>query len=237
MAQSTWLEAYVLNRRAYRETSYLVDFFTLECGKVSAVARGVRNSKSDRKSLLQAFQPLRIQLSGKTELKNLTQAESQSPAITLTGDALFCGMYVNELINRIMPAGLESSAMFAAYTQALASLATLDDREMSLRRFEFSLLEEMGLMPDWDIDARQEAPVLPELWYGYASDEGMVAVLPSDKNRIQGKTLLALSRGEWHADSRLAAKRLSRQILGPLLGQKPLKSRELFATLRRRKPD
>ena len=237
MAQSTWLEAYVLHRRAYRETSYLVDFFTHETGKVSAVAKGVRNSKSDRKSLLQPFQPLRIQLRGKTDLKNLTQVESQSPAITLNGDALFCGMYVNELTNRIMPAGLESSVMYCAYRQALASLATREDKEMTLRSFEFSLLEEMGLMPDWDIDARQEAPVLPDKWYGYVSDEGMVAVLPSDKNRIQGKTLLALAQGEWDAESRLAAKRLSRQILMPLLGQKPLKSRELFATLRRKKPD
>ena len=46
-----WLTAFVLHRRPYRETSYIVDFFTLQEGKISAVAKGVKNSKSDRKSL------------------------------------------------------------------------------------------------------------------------------------------------------------------------------------------
>ncbi|MEC8417605.1 MAG: recombination protein O N-terminal domain-containing protein, partial [Pseudomonadota bacterium] len=46
-----WLNAYVLHRRPYRETSYIVDFFTLEEGRISAVAKGVKNSKSDKKSL------------------------------------------------------------------------------------------------------------------------------------------------------------------------------------------
>ena len=50
-----WLTAFVLHRRAYRETSYIVDFFTLEQGKVSAVAKGVRNSKSDKKACFNLF--------------------------------------------------------------------------------------------------------------------------------------------------------------------------------------
>ena len=103
-----WLNAYVLHRRPYRETSYIVDFFTLEEGRVSAVAKGVKNSKSDKKSLLQPFQHLRLQLSGKSELKNLRHVESVSPSINLVGTALFCAMYVNELTNRVMPAGLAS---------------------------------------------------------------------------------------------------------------------------------
>lgn len=237
MAHPQWLDAYVLHRRAYRETSYLVDFFSRQTGKVSAVAKGVRNSKSDRKSLLQPFQPLRIQLSGKSELKNLTQAESQAPAITLQGDALFCGMYVNELTNRIMPAGLESELLYDAYTTSLAALAVSEDTQMALRRYEFSLLTEMGLMPDWGLDARQETPVEPDRWYRYESDEGMVATASDDKQRISGTTLLMLANGEWQADSRRAAKHLSRQILTPLLGPKPLKSRELFASLRRKPRD
>ena len=45
------LTGFVLHRRSYRETSYLTDLFTLELGKVSAVARGVRGNKGDKKSL------------------------------------------------------------------------------------------------------------------------------------------------------------------------------------------
>ena len=37
--------AYVLHGRPYRDTSLLVDFFTLEHGKVSAVVRGRQTSQ------------------------------------------------------------------------------------------------------------------------------------------------------------------------------------------------
>ncbi|GGW80823.1 DNA repair protein RecO [Alteromonas halophila] len=234
MTHPSWLQAFVLHRRAYRETSYLIDFFTLEAGKVSAVAKGVRSVKSDRKSLLQPFQSLRIQLRGKTDLKNLTQVESLTPAIALTGNALFCGMYVNELTNRIMPAGLESEVMFTAYTKALQNLAYQNDKELALRTFEFALLEEMGLMPEWGIEARTQTPVIANQWYRYASDEGMVAAIESEPGSIRGDILLALAQGEWHGDSQRAAKKLSRQILLPLLGARPLKSRELFVATRRK---
>ena len=119
-----WLNAYVLHRRPYRETSYIVDFFTLEEGRVSAVAKGVKNSKSDKKSLLQPFQHLRLQLSGKSELKNLRHVESVSPSINLVGTALFCAMYVNELTNRVMPAGLASDGVHNAYENALLQKQT-----------------------------------------------------------------------------------------------------------------
>ena len=91
---NSWLNAYVLHRRPYRETSFIVDFFTLELGRVSAVARGVRSAKSDRRSLLQPFQALRVQLSGKSDLKNLTQLESNGALRMLTGNALYCALYV-----------------------------------------------------------------------------------------------------------------------------------------------
>ena len=106
-----WLEGYVLHRRPYRETSYIVDFFSLQAGRVSAVAKGVRNSKTDRKSLLQPFRPLRFQLSGKSELKNLRQIEAGGAVIMLAGTSLFCGMYLNEVINKVMPAGQSSDSL------------------------------------------------------------------------------------------------------------------------------
>ena len=94
MKPATWQHTYVLHRRPYRETSYLVDLFTRESGKMSVVARGVRNSKGDKKSLLQPFQQIRVQYSGKSDLKNLNQTESFLAAVPLSGQALFCGMYL-----------------------------------------------------------------------------------------------------------------------------------------------
>lgn len=228
-----WLTAFVLHRRAYRETSYIVDFFTLEQGKVSAVAKGVRNSKSDKKSLLQPFQALKLQLAGKSDLKNLRHVESTAPSINLVGTPLFCAMYLNELTNRIMPAGLASEAVFEAYEQALTALFNDDDIEITLRKFELSLLDEMGLLPDFTEDVEYEMPIEAEKHYVLQPEFGFCA-LPDDvpngytRKGLPGSALLALAQGEFTPMSKRVAKVLCRDLLKPLIGDKPLKSRELF---------
>nr|WP_283622862.1 DNA repair protein RecO [Alteromonas macleodii] len=228
-----WLNAYVLHRRPYRETSYIVDFFTLEEGRVSAVAKGVKNSKSDKKSLLQPFQHLRLQLSGKSELKNLRHVESVSPSINLVGTALFCAMYVNELTNRVMPAGLASDGVHNAYENALLSLRDNSDIEVTLRQFEFALLDEMGLLPDFTTDVEYELPIEETGSYHFHIDAGFVR-LPDDMagprgmRGFPGQALLSLSQGEFTPLSKKVAKVLCRDLLKPLIGDKPLKSRELF---------
>jgi len=228
-----WLTAIVLHRRAYRETSYIVDFFTLEQGKVSAVAKGVRNSKSDRKSLLQPFQSLKLQLSGKSELKSLRHIESTAPSINLVGTPLFCAMYINELTNRIMPTGLASEAVFAAYQQALLALYHDNDVEVTLRQYELSLLDEMGLLPDFTQDVEYEMPIDATKRYVLQAEFGFCP-LPADapaayaKKGLPGSALLALAAGEYTPMSKRVAKVLCRDLLKPLLGDKPLKSRELF---------
>lgn len=50
-----WLNAYVLHRRPYRETSYIVDFFTLEEGRISAVAKGVKTVSLIKRAYFNPF--------------------------------------------------------------------------------------------------------------------------------------------------------------------------------------
>ncbi|WP_018982762.1 DNA repair protein RecO [Salinimonas chungwhensis] len=229
MNRGHWLSAYILHRRPYRETSYLVDFFTLETGRISAVAKGVKNSKSDRKSLLQPFSPVKVQLAGKAELKNLNQIESDGRSHQLTGNALFCAMYLNELINRTMPVGLASEMLFGHYQQVLSILPASDTPDILLRGFEFALLEEMGQLPDWLTDAVSEQPVDSEQWYIFVAEQGVTqAPAHIQRGRFPGYGLLEMANGEWTPAARKTAKIITRQALRNLLGDKPLKSRELF---------
>jgi DNA repair protein RecO (recombination protein O) len=224
-----WLTAFVLHRRAYRETSYIVDFFTLEQGKVSAVAKGVRNSKSDRKSLLQPFQALKLQLAGKSELKNLRQLEGAAPPIPLVGTALFCAMYINEITNRIMPVGLPSDGAFTAYTNALTSLHLDSDIEVCLRQFERALLDEMGLMPDLTTDVEWGEPISGEHLYSLQPELGFCRAPKGHRHALPGAALMSLAYDQYTPLSKKVAKVLYRELLKPLVGDKPLKSRELFA--------
>ena len=61
--------AFVLHRRSYRETSFLVELFTLEQGRVTVMARGVRKSRSATPGLLQPFVPVLAKLPAITEIE------------------------------------------------------------------------------------------------------------------------------------------------------------------------
>ena len=140
--------AYVLHSRPYRDTSLLVDFFTLEQGKVSAVAKGARRPNSKLRSSIQPFVPLQITWGGRQELKSLINAEPVAPTMLLQGNALLCGLYVNELLDRLMLPFDPHPQLYVYYQYVLNELLSGEDIEGGLRTFEHRLLAELGLMPD-----------------------------------------------------------------------------------------
>ena len=216
----------VLHRRPYRETSMIVDFFTIEHGRISAVVRGMRQAKSDRKSLLQPFQPLSLTLSGKSDLKTLTQVEAQSASIPLHGDALYCGFYMNELITRVLPQGVTAEDLHRCYLICLEQLVQATDMDLVMRRFEFALLDELGVLPDLSV-TEHDAEVVANKTYRFISGTGIVESAPG-KGAFMGEWLIDVLNENWHSHSRQVAKAICRQALLPFLGDKPLHSRALF---------
>ena len=97
--------AFVIHRRNYRDTSLIVELFTPDYGRISAVARGARSGRSrggNRAALLQPLTPLLCSWSGRSELKTLTGCEAQGPVFSLQGERLYSALYVNELISRLL---------------------------------------------------------------------------------------------------------------------------------------
>ena len=72
--------AFLLHQRPYRETSLLLEVFSLEYGRLGLVARGVRRSKAGLRALLQPFRPLLLSWSGRGELMSLFIDEAFTPA-------------------------------------------------------------------------------------------------------------------------------------------------------------
>ncbi len=227
------LTGFLLHRRPYRETSYLTDLFTLELGKVSAVARGVRGNKGDKKSLLQSFQLLLLSVSGKHELRNLNQLESAGSMLQLTGHQLFSAMYLNELLNRLLPKEVPHPELFLSYQQSLNWLAGGGDIEPCLRQFELLLLDDMGYGVDLTQEYESGQAVESDVDYCLILESGIKRIDVSAQsaqrsNRFTGEALLQVSNNIWTPKSLQCAKRITRMSLSPLLGRKPLKSRELF---------
>ena len=224
------LTGFILHRRPYRETSFLLDVFSLEWGKISAVAKGIRGAKNDKKSLLQPFQVLQLTLSGKHELKNLNQVEALAPSLNLQGSRLFSAMYINEILNRLLAHDMPQAELFNLYQTTLQALVGEQPLEPILRQFELSLLADLGYGIDFSHDAEHGQAIDPQAFYGFAYEQGWLPLATANNRRncFKGETLLEIEQLVWNAASLLCAKQVARVCLAQLLGTKPLKSRELF---------
>lgn len=220
--------AYVLHTRPYRDSSALVDLLTLEFGLQRAVWRGARGQR--RKLSPQPFVPLLVSLAGRSELKTLTQAEVAGRFALLQGETLFSGLYLNELLVRLLAAGDPQPILFAAYQQALEQLASGVPVEPVLRRFEWQLLDNLGYGFNLTADASGK-PVDRQQRYIWHATDGLQPLpepLSADAG-LSGEALLAMARDDWSAAGTLrTAKQLMRQALGVHLGDRPLVSRSLF---------
>lgn len=235
------LTGVVLHRRPYRETSSIVDFFTREHGRLSAVCRGVHGGKSaksqEKKSLLQPFQALQLVFSGKSDLKTLVQVDSDGRGFSLQGNALFCALYLNELLNRLLPTDIAFPVTYDLYLASVLRLSENQSMEAVLREFEIHLLADLGYGFSWFEDVQSDSEIESNREYNFTLEQGfqLLTNLDKSKNHFSGESVLKAARYEWDKESLSTAKRVTRMALKPLLGDKPLKSRELFQKMEQTK--
>lgn len=221
---------FILHTRPYRDTSALVEAYTAGHGRIGLVARGARSQKSRLRGLLQPFRRVLLSWSGRGDLYTLTGAEEVGPALRLTGEQLISGFYVNELMMRLSHRNDANAQLFACYGATLQSLAEAEDPRLVLRVFEKRLLDALGygLQLQRDVD---DTPIDPARSYGYAVEAGPVPLptAASYQVEVSGATLLALADERLDSESvQRESKTLMRAILGYYLGDKPVRSRELF---------
>jgi len=219
--------AYVLHARAYRETSSIIDLLTLRHGRVSVVARGVRRSRKTGQP--HPFGRLTIGCSGRGQLLTLTGFDSLSHR-WLTGDALYAGLYLNELLLRLLRDEDPHPRLFEGYERTLDGLMA-GDAEPVLRLFERLVLKECGYEVTFGFDAESGDAIEAGSSYRFVPDVGFRAVGEDVDDRLvfAGSTLLAIAADDY-ADVavRRAAKQIMRRALAPHLGDKPIGSRALY---------
>lgn len=229
-------EGFLLHARPFRDTSLIGEFFLRRHGRVSILYKHLKKEgKAGAKArLLQPFAPLVVSFEDRQELKAGRLLEPAGAGIFLTGTALFSGLYLNELLVRLLHREEPLPTLFEHYRAALLHLQDCVD-EIALRRFEHKLLQEMGYALVLSADVSGD-PLLPDSWYLYEADSGFIPLpqQPTDAARARrsfcGAHLLEMQQEQYEDTAvRSAAKRLSRLALAPHLGDKPLKSRELFA--------
>lgn len=243
--------AYVLHLHPYSETSLVVDVFSRDHGRVPLLARGARRPRSAMRGMLMSFQPLELGWFGGGEVKTLAKAEWLGGMPLLGGRCLLLGYYLNELLLKMLPREDAHSALFDAYAAALRALAGGGADAPELRRFEKTLLKELGYGLTLDVDVESGQPVLPQGEYTYLIERGPVARVPAGDPKVDragaaedplrnpggtpnlcGKTLLDMVADDYSDPrTRLESRQLMRQLIAHHMGGKPLQSRRVFIEL------
>lgn len=167
--------AYILHTRPYQETSLILEFFTQDFGRLSAIAKGAKRPKSRGRGLLQPFVPLLISCSGKGELLTLKDFDSKATPILLLGRRLIFAFYLNELLMRLLHRADAHVELFHSYSSSLQKLSDCVDANLEqepLRLFEKKLLKELGyeLYLSHEVDTGK--PLNPEAFYLFDPERG-----------------------------------------------------------------
>jgi DNA repair protein RecO (recombination protein O) len=223
--------AYVLHRWPYQEHSFIIELFSQQQGRIRVLAKGARRSKKGQAGLLQPFRQLQVECRGRGELKTLTTVEAADYTQPLQGDFLYCGFYMNELLQRLLPEHAALPELFNDYAHTLQLLRDRVSMQPVLRKFEWLLLRHLELDFSWETEVEQGDPIDPQRTYYFKSSEGFAEVLNEQAPTpyFGGDAILQMAQFELSNPLRLQQfKHIMRCALAPYLGSKPLRSRELF---------
>lgn len=223
------LHGYLIHHRKYRERSHIVHLFTQEYGRIDGVLRQTPPPQ---------YQPICLQASGKSELKNFSKLEIIHQPVFFFGEAFFAGFYLNEILLRLAALEVEMPQTLLQYARTITQLQHLTHHQSSqhflkqiLRQFEHVFLAELGYAVDFHHDAKQQV-IAADKYYIFEVGQGFIVSTFISANSFSGQAIQSMQiyekGGDFNLEQLQLLSKLYRQILSALLGDRPLKSRQLW---------
>lgn len=151
----------------------------------------------------------------------------------LRDTALYCALYLNELIGLLLPEHEAQPALFQQYCTTLGALADGQLPDPWLRLFEGQLLQALGYGLQWQQDA-QGQPINPQLSYQFVPRQGFVQVGLGQPG-FNGADLLAIHQGSPNMLHWRMIRSIMRLALDDIL-PRPLISRTILNSLTSSQP-
>jgi DNA repair protein RecO (recombination protein O) len=192
--------AFVLHSYDWSESSLILEVFCRRQGRVALVAKGAKKPTSNFRPVLLPLQPVLVTYSltgdGNADIHTLKGAEWVGGHVMPTGDALLSGMYLNELLLRLLARADPHPALFDAYAGVVRVLASEhgDALEAVLRSFELLLLREIGLLPGLDAQTMTLEPLNATTRYTLVAEGGLRTASNADRASLLGSQWQALQR-------------------------------------------
>jgi len=143
-------EAVVLRKIDLGEADSLVTLYTPHLGKIRAVARGVRRSRSKLGGHVEWLVHAQMLLARSKGLDIISQSQAINSFVPLR-DNLWrssSALYVAELVDRLTPEGEEDYPLFKLLADTLQWLCRAHHTDLVLRRFEMHLFGRLGYEPE-----------------------------------------------------------------------------------------
>ena len=204
--------AIVLRQRKLGEADKIITLYTANRGKVDAVAKGVRRSRSKLAGHVEPLSHATFQLAKGKNLDIVTQVEAIESFVAIRDDLdrMSRALYVCELLDRFTEMAEEHFDLFRLLLDTLRRLSLSEDIETPGRYFEMQLLDILGYRPELDecVTCRERLRAVTNYWT--AGGGGVVCpncrrdevtVRPVSVNAV--KLLRMLLHGSWNDVSRV----------------------------------
>ena len=186
--------AYVLHRHDWSESSLILEVFTRHYGRIALVAKGAKRPSSSFRPILLPLQPLHLAFGGDAEIRTLKSAEWMGGHVMPTGDALMSGIYLNELLLKLLARDDPHPRLFDVYTSVVQVIASRHGEALqsALRAFELLLLRETGLLPLLDTQTMTLRALDPDGRYSLVPEGGLRQTNDADRASLSGAQWIAL---------------------------------------------
>ena len=226
MNHNEWDDCFLLHQRSHGETSLIADVFTKKNGKISIIAKGAKKPKSKYFGYLSPFVKLKITYSGRSDLKTLTNIDRDfSHSSNNLSKTTYSLLYINELLVRLLPKDAAQEDLFNLYENFLIDIHSGDDVELTLRHFEFDLLDLLGYGLNFDSEINEDKFIDPNKTYSFIPESGFSE---SKASSFSGKDIINIKNRKLSEVSKKHLKLIAQKAIHFCLDGRDLSSREIF---------
>ena len=221
---------FILHRRNFSESSFILEIFSRDYGRINLIAKGAKKNKKYRGTNFDLYQKYNISWISKSELGILTGIDIVRSKTYFIAEKAITAFYINEIILKLLHKDEPHVELFDIYELTLRKLFSNENEKIILRYFEKQLLESLGYGISFDQDIKTGLSIMPTREYYYKIDSGPSSdvSLSGEGMKISGKTLFELNNETLSDNENInEAKNLLSMILKKHINQ-PLESKKLY---------
>lgn len=171
-------EAVIIKRINLGEADRILTLYTPGYGKLKAVAKGARRTRSKMGGHVEILTHSLLLLARGRNLDIVTQAQTINSFLTLKDNLkhMSCGLYISELIDSFTGEHIENRGIFLLFLDTLQQLSEAKNSDTVLRYFELRLLDLSGYRPQLQKCANCNSPLKPVTNYFSPAQGGVLCL-------------------------------------------------------------